>query len=178
MTPKATIDFETYSEAGFEWDGEGKWRSPPGAQKKGLPAVGAAVYAEHPSTEVLTLSYKLGHAAPVQRWRPGLPLPTDLFAWEGLIEAHNVMFERLIWHLVCEPKYGFPPLDVKRLRCSMATARVNNLPGKLEILGDVLRLPTRKDKEGTRLIGKFSVPRNLTKKDDRLRILPVYEDEE
>ena len=54
------MDFETYSEAGFLWDEAGqKWGCPKGATRKGIFAVGAAVYAEHPSTEVLSLAYDL-----------------------------------------------------------------------------------------------------------------------
>jgi len=109
----AKIDFETYSEAGFVWDETGQtWRSPPGASKKGISAVGALAYAEHASTEVLTMSYKLpGWNAP-RRWRPGLPAPIELFEWiaaGGLVEAHNAMFERAIWHFVCrQPLVAHP----------------------------------------------------------------------
>ena len=177
-----TIDFETRSEAGYLWDEpRNKWTCLPSApqSKKGLGIVGAAVYAEHPTTDILTLSYDVG--AGVRRWRPGQPLPQELFdhlAAGGLIEAHNAMFERLIWEHVAVPRYGFPPLDPYRLRCSMATARVNNLPGALGNLGDVLGLDTKKDKDGTRLLNKFSVPRNPTKGDPRRWIAPADDPED
>jgi hypothetical protein len=174
MTPHATIDYETKSAAGFYWNDEAKkWHGPKGAPqgRKGLGVIGAAVYAEHPSTDVLTLSFTLpdGRSG---RWRPGLPLSIlqSLFDWiaaGGRVEAHNVMFERLIWTRVCVPRYGFPPLPPEQLSCSMATARVNSLPGKLENLGDVLQLPVRKNKDGRRLLDKFSVPRKPTKGDPR-----------
>ena len=182
-TPTATIDFETKSEAGFIWNEERqKWDGPPGAaqNKKGLGVIGAAVYAEHPSTDVLTLSYKLpGDIAPT-RWQPGKPLALlqRLFDWiaaSGRVEAHNVMFERLIWTLICVPRYGFPPLPPEQLDCSMATARVNQRPGKLENLGNVLGLAVRKNKDGRRLLNKFSVPRAPTKSDPR-RWITVDED--
>jgi DNA polymerase len=54
----------------------------------------------------------------------------------------------------------------------MATARTNNLPGKLDALGDVLGIATKKDKDGKRLLDKFSKPRNPTKSDPRWRIRP------
>jgi DNA polymerase len=177
MTPHATIDYETKSAAGFYWNDEAKkWHGPKGAPqgRKGLGVIGAAVYAEHPSTDVLTLSFTLpdGRSG---RWRPGLPLSIlqALFDWiaaGGRVEAHNVMFERLIWTRVCVPRYGFPPLPPEQLSCSMATARVNSLPGKLENLGDVLQLPVRKNKDGRRLLDKFSVPRKPTKGDPRVWI--------
>lgn len=177
--PMPTMDFETYSEAGFVWDAErNKWTCLPNAPqgKKGLPIVGAAVYTEHPTAEVLTLSYDLCDGRGLRRWRPGMPLPQDLFDHlaAGLpIEAHYAMFERLVWENICVPKYGFPPLPPYQQRCSMATARVNNLPGALGNLGDVLNLETKKDKDGKRLLDKFSIPRNPTKADPRTRITPA-----
>lgn len=179
MSDHATLDFETYSEAGFIWDeATQKYHAPPGAKRKGLFAVGASVYTEHPSAEVLTMSYRL----PVWfrgggrfRWRPGMPLPQMLFdfiAAGGLVEAHKAMFERFVWENICVPKYGFPPLPPHQQRCSMAKARVNSLPGALADLSSVLRLTHGKDPEGKRLIDKFSIPRNPTKKDARRRIRP------
>lgn len=177
--PMPTMDFETYSEAGFVWDAAAnKWTCLPNApqSKKGLSVVGSSVYTEHPTAEVLTLSYDLIDGHGLRRWRPGLPLPQDLFdhlAAGRPIEAHNAMFERLVWENVCVSKYGFPPLNPYMLRCSMATARVNNLPGALANLGDVLAVDAKKDKDGTRLLNKFSIPRNPTKTDPRVRILPA-----
>lgn len=196
MTTDATacMDFETRSQAGHVWKEEARrWGPLPGApqNKKGLPVVGAAAYAEHASTGVLTFSYELplGWRAtpwglwptlprgPKQRWRPGLSNPQELFdylAAGGTIEAHNVMFEWLIWEEVCVPKYGWPPLVpyAHQLRCSMAKARVQTYPGALGDLSNVLRLPIPKDKEGKRLLDKFSVPRNPTKADPRTWIEP------
>jgi DNA polymerase len=188
---EGSFDFETYSEAGFIWnDALGKWLKPPGAstQNRGLGIVGANAYTEHPSAEVLTLTYRL---PPVwfdvhgrlrtggvrTRWRPGLPPPTDLFdylAAGGVIKAFNVMFERLVWANICVPKYGWPSLEphVYQLRCTMAKARVNSFPGKLANLGEVLDLVVKKDAEGKRLLDKFSMPRNPTKKDPRTRVIP------
>jgi DNA polymerase len=110
-----------------------------------------------------------------------MPLPVDLFehmARGGTLEAHNAMFERLVWENICIPKYGWPALSPHLLRCSMATARVNNLPGKLENLGDVLAVDVKKDKDGKRLLDKFSIPRNPTKADPRRRIRPDEEPDE
>lgn len=176
--PIAKLDFETYSEAGRRWvEAEQKWRPLIGARVAGIQAVGLAAYLQHPSTEVLTLSYRVP-GAPVRRWTPsaGHGLPWDLIAWiadGGLLEAHNCMFERLCIEWVCIPRYGWPIAPrPEQWRCSMATARVNSLPGGLDELGDVLRLSTRKDKEGKRLLKKFAEPRNPTKKDPRRRIMP------
>jgi len=171
----ARFDVETYSEAGFIWDEErGKWGAPPGARNKGIRAVGTAAYCEHPTTEVLTASYMLP-GQEVKRWRPGEPPPADLMRWleqGGAIESHKAMFERLIWENVLTPRHGWPALNPYQQRCSMATARVNQYPGALGDLSEVLRLPVPKDKDGKRLLDKFSMPRDPTKKDPRTRIRP------
>lgn len=161
-------DFETYSEAGRVWDGK-KWRKPKGAsqgKKPGLPVVGAAVYAQHPSTEVLCLAYNLKDGRGKRRWRPGQPLPYDLIEHVrrfGLLEAWNSAFEWWIWNFVCVPKYGFPSLDYRQLRCAMAKARAFSMPGKLEITGDVLNLEVKKDPKGDEMIKLFCVPQDPTK---------------
>lgn len=178
----ATIDFETYSEAGFIWDEEGQtWQAPEGAPKKGIAAVGALAYAEHPSAEVLTMSYRIPGDVAVSRWRPGMPNPRRLFdhiAAGGLVEAHNVMFERAIWHYVCRRLYGWPDVPPHLWRCSAAKARVNNLPGALGNLTDVLPVTAKKDTDGKRLLNKFSVPQKPTKKNPAKRIRPEDDPED
>jgi DNA polymerase len=171
------LDFETFSAAGYNFNpATGKHEAPQGARSKGLPVVGTAVYTEHPTAEVLTASYDLADGQGVRRWRPGEPNPTPLFdhlARGGMLEAHNLMFEYLVWENVCVPRYGWPSLApyVNQLRCSAAKARVASLPGALGNLAAVLGTPG-KDKEGTRLMKVFSMPRDPTKKDPRRRIRP------
>lgn len=180
----ADMDFETYSEAGYLWCvEERKWHCLPGAAqgKKGLPVVGMAAYAMHPTTEVLTFSYDLKDGRGTRRWRPGMPLPTDLFAHLAagkLIGAWNAGFERWIWERVCVPKYGWPPLPIKQLRCDMAKARAFALPGALAKAGEVLKLAEVKNADGTRLLKKFSMPRNPTKTHDATRIRPEDDSED
>lgn len=169
----ADFDFETYSEAGFVWDGL-KFKPPLNATIKGLRTVGLAVYAEHPSTEVLSLAYNLKDGYGRRLWSVDDQLPYPLFEHirEGkLLEAWNVGFEYWIWQKVCVPRYGFPPLELKQLRCAMAKSRAFGLPGSLNAAGDCLKTEVRKDKNGKRLLDKFSIPRNPTKKDSRKRIL-------
>lgn len=178
-----TLDFETYSEAGFVWNPETrKWGALPGAPqgKKGLGVVGAAVYTEHETAEVLSAHYDLCDGRGLRRWLPGMPLPFDLWAHVAAgrpLFCHNAMFEFLVWQNICVRKYGWPGVNPYALRCTMATARVNNLPGGLEALGDVLALDVKKDKNGKRLLDKFSKPRNPTKSDPRTRILPADDPE-
>lgn len=181
----ASIDFETSSQAGFFWNEEaGKWEGPPGAPagKKGLGVIGVAAYARHPTTKILTLSWKIPTGLR-GRWRPGQSLDglAPLFHWiacGGKVEAHNIAFERWIWVHVAMARHGFPPLRNEHLACSMATARVNSFPGGLRLIGGILNLPIQKDKEGTRLLNKFSTPRKPTKKDPRFWITPDEDPED
>lgn len=177
-----TIDFETYSEAGYVWHEDlQKWKPLAGMKDKGLFAVGHRVYAEHPTAEVITFSYDMMDGQGVRRWQPGQPNPQALFDWlaaGNACEGHNVAFERSIWMHVCVPKYGWPPLPARSLRCSAAKSRAWGLPGSLEEVGRVLQLATQKDKDGKRLMRKFSMPRDPTLSDRRLRVLPHEDPEE
>jgi DNA polymerase bacteriophage-type len=175
----ATIDFETYSEAGFVYDtSTRKWGSLLNASKKGLPGVGMAVYSKHPSTEILSLAYKLPHSQDIELWTPGHFPPADLLefiAGDGLIEAWNVGFERWIWEEVAVKKYGFSPVPVNSWRCAAAKSRAYALPGHLGDACKVLQTESQKNTEGKRLIVKFSCPRNPTIKNASLRTRP-YDD--
>lgn len=172
----ADFDFETYSEAGFHWNPKrGRFEEPLNADKKGLPSIGTAAYAQHPSTEVLSMAYDLKDGRGKRLWRPRQPPPLDLFRYlgnGGLLEAWNCAFERWIWEFVCIPKYGFPDLPFNQLRDAMAKARAFGLPGSLDAAGSVLNIKNKKDKDGKRLLTKFSMPRNPTKLDSRKRIHP------
>lgn len=87
-------------------------------------------------------------------------MPADLYdALEDervTITAHNANFDRNAL------KYGLHwPTPVERWRCTSAQARAHGLPGSLETLGQVLRLPDEYRKlsdDGHRLIQIFCVP--------------------
>lgn len=171
-----TIDFETYSHAGYEFDPDrGHYVGINTSGKPGLPFTGAAVYSEHPSTEVLCMAYDMADGAGPRLWIPGMAPPSDLFvhiAQGGLVEAHNSSFEYLIWRNVCHARMGWPALPLEQLRDSMAAGRAHSLPGQLEKMAEALDAPERKDADGTRLLRKFSEPRRPTKKNPALRLLP------
>ena len=129
------IDFETYSAAGIVWDGQ-KYTSPPGiaAGSKGLFCTGAWEYAAHDSTEILTVSYSID-GAPVRRWKPGDPQPSDLLNYlrgDGRIEAHNWFFEHAIFNNVATRRHGWPRVGASRFTCTAARAAAYGLPRALE----------------------------------------------
>lgn len=175
------FDFETYSEAGYVWnEGPRKWICLPNASqgKKGLVIVGAQVYAEHSTTDILCLYYDLKDGMGRRMWKPGMAPPYDLHAhvlMGGLLEAWNSSFEWRIWNWVGVRRYGWPPLPLHLLRCAMAKSRAHALPGGLGPCGTVLRLQYPKLAEGDRLIKKFSVPQNPTAKRKGTRIFMADE---
>ena len=175
------LDFETYSEAGFIWDEKTqKYKAPPNATKKGLPTIGAAVYSEHHSTEVLSCAYDLGDGIK-KLWIPGMPPPFDLFEYlskGGLLEAWNVKFERWIWINVCMRKYGWPAVQEWQWRDAAAKAVAHALPKSLDPCGMVMNITNKKDKDGWRLLTKFSMPRNPTKGNPNRRIYPKDDPED
>lgn len=176
----ADFDFETYSPAGFVWkEGQQKFVKPNGSNKKGLFAVGVAKYVEHPDAEVLSLAYDLKDGNGRKLWVPGQQPPVDLFLHVSAgksLEAWNCSFEYWVWTKICVPKYHFPTLNLNQLRDAMAKSRAFGLPGGLEAAGNVLNISAKKDKDGKRLLDKFSIPRNPTIKDGRLRIKPTDHD--
>ena len=181
------MDFETYSEAGHVWNAAlDKWVPPAGAKKRGLSVVGSAVYLDHESTEVLMLAYDLKQGGGRKRWREGQPPPADLcahlaafdpnappsYTQAGLIEAHNSVFELRAWLRVLHTRCGWPLIDLRQMRCSMSKARAYSLPGALGKLAPVVGVPldAQKDKDGKRLIGLFTQPRQPTAKNRALRV--------
>lgn len=135
-----TIDFETRSEAD-------------------LRRCGSSVYARHDSTVLLCLAYHLG--GETKLWKPADPPPTDLFdaIHRGdRVEAHNVMFERLIWRHVCHERMGWPDVPESQWRCSMAACSRLGLPRGLGDAAAVLDLSVQKDDEGRRIMLRLSKP--------------------
>lgn len=172
----ADFDFEAYSGAGYVWVEHPKpaWKSLQRG-KPGIQGVGAPVYAEHPSTEVLSLAYDLKDGLGARLWIPGAPPPLGLFdyiARGGLLAAWNSGFEYYIWKHVCHERLGWPPLPLDQLRCDMAKGRAFSLPGNLGKAGAALELDILKDKEGASLIKKLCCPKNPSKADPSLRRTP------
>lgn len=157
--PRATADFETRSACSLRKTGS--WR-----------------YSLDPTTEVLCLAYRLPHWKPgrTELWHPAFPQLGieeagslgDLFLWiiEGNpIEAHNAWFERGIWRNIMVPRYGWPSIDPRQWMCSAAKAAACALPRSLDDAITALRLPVRKDMEGSKLMMKLAKPRKPRKKE-------------
>lgn len=156
------LDFETYSEAD-------------------LKKVGAAKYAEHPSTEILIMAIAKNDG-PVFVWDGvglnAIGLLSEAIESGDQIFAHNAQFEHFLSKNLLDKMFavGRPSLD--QWRCTQAMCRLAAIPSSLAAAGEFLEIDTPKDKEGKKLIQKFSVPRKPTKLDKRTRIMPSDEPEE
>lgn len=137
----------------------------------GLKVVGTYRYAEHPSTELLLVTYALGAGA-VHTWSPaeGEQIPgllrDALLRQDDIKTAHNSAFDRNVIPRALH-RMGLLTaaqrdrlLDPRQWRCTMVKALAHALPGDLDTLGKVLGLGANQAKiaEGKKLIQRFCKP--------------------
>ena len=144
----ATIDFETRNVA----------------DSKLLKQKGAWNYSRHPATKILCLAYKLPDNLSIRYWYNASAfkaniaentIPKDLFEYianGGLIEAHNVFFERCIWEHCAIPALGWPAIHKEQWRDSMAKCLSHSLPKSLDGAARALNLTEEKDEAGFNLM--------------------------
>jgi DNA polymerase len=137
-------------------------------------------YATDPSTGVHCLSYG-PDPEHVKTWVEGEPFPADLKAHieaGGIITAWNAAFELAIWNEVCVKKYGWLPLPIRQVRCSMVRAYAMALPGALDDAAPALGVDQRKDAEGHRIMLQLSRPKKdgsmWRREDDLDKFLKLY----
>jgi Toprim domain/DNA polymerase family A/CHC2 zinc finger len=130
-----------------------------------LEVAGVSRYARDPSTEILCVGYAIDDGKP-KIWKPGDPLPNDLFAADEFV-AHNFPFERSIWTHILTSRHDWPTIPpLSKQRCTMTMALAAALPAALDNLAKALDLPFNKDVEGYRLMRKMSRPRRPYKDED------------
>ena len=123
-------------------------------------SAGAHKYAAHSSTSVLCMAYKIENE-PTKRWIPAEKCPFDPRG--HLIEAHNALFERCIWHHIMVKRFGWPSINPLQWRCTASRAAAMALPRSLEQVGAALNLAKQKDSEGHNIMMKLSRPRKPSK---------------
>lgn len=143
--------------------------------------LGLERYFSDKEASVLCWHYRLP-GKPLQRWRPGMDDPDDLFEHVkqgGKIRGFNVIFEWMCWNRLCVPLYGWPELPMEQLVDTMAEVGAMNLPQSLERAGLALRLPDDKlkSKRGKWLIRKLCVPQKITKNQPHRWLTPALEPE-
>ena len=132
---KLHIDFETYSACE-------------------LKSAGLDNYAKDPSTGVWCMAYAFDDETPLL-WRPDscdIERVRDHICSGEVVYAHNAPFELAIWNRVMAPKFNWPRLEPKQVRCTMAMAYAMGLPGALENLAPALGIEQRKDAAGKRVM--------------------------
>lgn len=167
------IDIETFSE-------------------EDLQAAGVYRYAEHPSTALNCVGYRID-AGPVHLWIPfdDVPeailkavqercpfvlletgvVPTELFAQAWLTmpkRAHNAQFERVVINGRAGQRLGFQGSQVKEWTCTAVKAAANGLPRALDEGAKALGTK-RKDEGGRISMLQLAKPRKPTKADPSTR---------
>lgn len=163
-----SLDYETFSEAD-------------------LRSYGAYRYASDHSTEILMFAIAREQEEPLL-WDVldsfGENKAALALLWEmrdneeNLVYAHNAQFEAAISKYLFYKTFGMAAPKLQQWRCTAAMARRAAIPSSLEGMGEFLGLNVTKDKEGKRLINKFSIPRRPTKADKRTRIHPADDPED
>lgn len=149
-----------------------------------LRASGIYPYAEHESTDVIMLWYRLEaeglskEQMKPKAWSPGFRPPKHLFESirQGfMVVAHNCPFDAELWRQVLAKKYGWdwPGYDV--FIDSMAAACMTNLPAKLEMAAKFFPGGVQKDKDGHALMLKMCKPAKPILGDNNPRRLHTLE---
>ena len=140
-----------------------------------LKKCGVYVYAKHPTTQVICASVKIVGAPKAYVWYNGdivyslgpgevsLNLTTldklrKVLRTADKVIAHNAAFEREVWNACIGPD-----LRNDTLHCTMASCAMKALPQGLDSAGKALRLDTRKDNDGHKLMLKMCKPRKPRK---------------
>lgn len=123
---------------------------------------GAFRYFESPTTDVLMACFAIG-SSEIKQWLRDDPCPPEIvehIAAGRPVSGWNVFgFERLALDAVLGPRYGWPVPALEQYTDTMHAAAAMSLPRALGDAAAALGLEVQKDKEGMRLIRKFSIPR-------------------
>lgn len=125
-----------------------------------LTKVGAHVYFEHPSTEIILACWAIGDD-PVSAWYPGEPCPDAIknhIAARGEVRGWHVGFERLGWKTRLTARHGWPEPVLEQYSDNAALAAAMALPRALEDAAIALGVEHQKDAEGHRLMLQMSRP--------------------
>jgi DNA polymerase bacteriophage-type len=134
------IDLETYSTVNLKTQG---------------------MYRYVEDVEIMLMGYALNdEPANVWDWTKDLNKPPKVIIDAArdpntILAAHHASFERVVLDQI------YPTLSIDRTwRCTMIRAHAHGLPGSLQVLSEIYRLPTdkAKDKDGRRLINLFCKP--------------------
>jgi DNA polymerase len=138
-----------------------------------IKKVGAALYVEDPTTEVLCLGFAVDDGAPdvltfgsADDWAYVNSGPSQVERVHALEQlavdpdvifvAHNTQFDSRVWNTIAA---DFSPVPAERWRDTMAKCYSHGLPGGLKNAAAALLLDEQKDMEGRVSMLKLSKPR-------------------
>lgn len=138
--------------------------------------MGAAKYAQHPSTKILMTSFGEWGSDEVENYSPYLPYTTSgrnrrnektlkknfekiaANPTKHKIRAHHSEFEYWMYNEVGVAQFGWPPLPIEAFYCTMSVSGASSYPAAEAKAGVAMNLHEQKDGEGKRLIQMFSTP--------------------
>lgn len=127
-----------------------------------LKEVGAWRYSEDVTTDVISLSYGFIGETAIKTWTPeyceGSSLIDTLYPRDNTIIfiAHNCAFEKAIWRNIMVPLYGWPEVPDERWDDTQAACAMRAIPISLDKAAIALRLPVKKDYEGSKITRALS----------------------
>ena len=129
-----------------------------------LKKAGLYVYATHPTTEVILISWAFDFEE-VQAnlfWESNFKDIKEFVGQGGKVVAQNAAFERVIWNEVLHKRHKWPFLNIEQCRCTMAQSYAMAIPGSLEKAAPALGITQEKDMRGNRVMLKISKPKQIT----------------
>lgn len=84
---------------------------------------------------------------------------------EVTFHAFNAFFEQCIWKNILVPKFGMPPIGIKRWRCTQSKSNAFGLPSSLDKAAQAYGISEQKDNVGKNIMLKISKTRNPKKSD-------------
>jgi DNA polymerase family A len=154
----------------FYWDIESRSAAVLGSGKH---SVGARAYAEHPTTEVLCVSFARDNC-PIETWVPGQPIPEVVRAAAANPDcpwvAHGAAFERAMLEAILAPQHHWPVVPVEQHVCTMSLALAHSYPGSLEGLAKILGLVNQKDVAREKIVRVMWKPRKPRPGEDPTQI--------
>lgn len=126
-----------------------------------LKKSGADTYARDLNTDILCIGYAIDDYPAKVSIGGGFPEDLKPYLYKGNIwVAHNAPFDLSIWkHVACD-KYDWKKPLIKQIHCTLSMAYAMSLPGSLEELCRVLKLPHQKDMKASRTMLQLAKPRS------------------
>ena len=158
MTDLIRLDFETYSDLD-------------------LREVASSRYSRHGSTEVLMGAYEFNDNGRVDQWDAAGGQPVPKIVAEALVDPEC---EKWAWNASFEIQITLNtlkiPTVIEQWKDSMILAASCSLPMGLDKAGPIINLDDEhlKDKDGKRLMRKFSIRKKSQRKATKGQLLRTY----